>query len=156
MPIPSQVQKIVKFRRFLLAEIAGLSTGQLNDIPAGFNNNIIWNLGHILATTQAICYRRAGQPVKIDEHYFVPFLSNTKPGRPIDEEGVAVISGLLISTMHALQSDYERRHFDNYTPSENIQRVYGIELHTIDDAIDFLLYHDGYHAAKISTLKQLV
>ena len=128
----TQLDKIIIFRQFLLNGIDGLSAKQMNDIPAGFSNNIIWNLGHILAATQAICYR------------------------PIGEEEVAVISGLLISTMHALQSDYERRHFDNYTPSENIQRVYGIELHTIDDAIDFLLYHDGYHAGKISTLKQLV
>jgi hypothetical protein len=152
----SKLDKIIQFRRFLLNELAGLSAGELNHIPAGSNNNIIWNLGHILATTQAVCYRRAGQPVKIDEQYFLPFLTNTKPGSFISQEEASIISGLLISTVHTLKSDYERRHFDNYTASENILGIYGIELHTIDDAIDFLLYHDGYHAAKIHSLKQLV
>ncbi len=152
----TELDKIIIFRQFLLGEIAGLSAGQLNEIPAGLHNNIIWNLGHILAATQAICYRRASQPVKIDEQYFIPFLPNTKPDGFVGKDDIASISGLLISTMHTLQTDYANGHFDNYTPSENIQRVYGIELRTIDDAIEFLLYHDGYHAGKISVLKQLV
>lgn len=151
-----KLDKIIQFRRFLLNEIRGLSAPQLNHTPPGCNNNIIWNLGHILAATQAICYRRAGQPVKIGEHYFLPFLTNTKPGNFIDEHRVAEIGELLISTLQTLQSDYEQGHFNNYTASENIRGIYGIELHTIDDAIDFLLYHDGYHAAKIHSLKQLV
>ena len=148
--------KIIKFRRFLLNDIAGLSARQLNEIPAGLPNNIIWNLGHILAASQAVCYGRAGQPVKIDGQYFLPFLTNTKPQGFIGEKAAAMIGGLLISTMHTLQSDYGHGHFDRYTASENIRGIYGIELRTIDDAIDFLLYHDGYHAAKINTIKKLV
>jgi hypothetical protein len=152
----SQLNKITLFRQFVLKEISGLSIEQLNAIPSGFNNNIIWNLGHILAATQAICYRRAGQPVVIDEQYFLPFLTNTKPGNSIGQEDAHIICELLESTVAILQHDYDRRHFSNYTMSENIQAIYGIELRTIDDAIDFLLYHDGYHAAKINMIKQLV
>ena len=152
----SQLNKITLFRQFLIKEISSLSIEQLNAVPAGCNNNIIWNLGHILAATQAICYRRAGQAIVIDEPYFLPFLTNTKPGNFMDQEQASTICTLLESTVTTLAHDYHRGHFSNYTMSENIQGIYGIELRTIEDAIDFLLYHDGYHAAKINTLKQLV
>lgn len=152
----SQLSKLSLFRRFLVKDVSGLSIEQLNAIPQGFNNNIIWNLGHILAATQAICYRRAGQHVLIDEPYFLPFLTNTRPVLFINREAANTICALLDSTVGTLANDYDRGHFSNYTPSENIQGVYGIVLRTIDDAIDFLLYHDGYHAAKINTLKHLV
>lgn len=152
----SQLEKIALFRKYLLKDISGLSIERLNTIPPGFNNNIIWNLGHILSATQAICYRRAGQPIVIDDMYFLPFLTNTKPDNFISHEEAGTICQLLESTVATLKYDYGRAHFSNYTMSENIRGIYGIELKTIEDAIDFLLYHDGYHAAKINVIKQLV
>jgi hypothetical protein len=32
------------------------------------------------------------------------------------------------------------------TPSPNIIKVYEIEIKGIDDALEFLLYHEGYHS----------
>ena len=37
----NQLAKIRNFRRFLLDQIASLTTAQLNKIPAGYNNNVI-------------------------------------------------------------------------------------------------------------------
>ncbi|MEO8412639.1 MAG: DinB family protein [Ginsengibacter sp.] len=151
-----QSQKIKKFRLFLLNQISSLTTEQLNVIPRGFNNNIIWNLGHLVSSAQIICYRRAGLPISIDEKFLTPFLPNTKPGKFISNEEIEILKELLISTIDCLQSDYENKIFDNYTKSENIERYYGVELLTIDDALDFLLYHEGFHSGRIIALKQLV
>ena len=53
--------EIIKLPRVhLLDVVKDLSIEQLNHIPDGFNNNIIWNLAHIVATQQNICYKRAG------------------------------------------------------------------------------------------------
>jgi len=40
-----RIEKIKRFREFLLAQMKGLTTEELNKIPAGYNNNIIWNIG---------------------------------------------------------------------------------------------------------------
>ncbi|WP_407635809.1 DinB family protein [Solitalea canadensis] len=33
---------------------------QLNKVPAGFNNNLIWNIGHEIVAQQALIYKSSG------------------------------------------------------------------------------------------------
>jgi hypothetical protein len=40
-----QIDTLKKVRAVLLEGIKDLTTEQLNKIPQGYNNNIIWNLG---------------------------------------------------------------------------------------------------------------
>ena len=61
-----------------------------------------------------------------------------------------------INTIVQLQTDYERKIFSDYTTSPNILRVYGVALRNIEDAFEFLLYHDGVHSGAIMSLKNLV
>ena len=115
-----------------------------------------WNLGHLVSATQAICYKRAGLPVTIDDKYFSPFLPTTKPGNFINSEEIDNIKKLLISTIDTLNTDLESNLFGNYTKSERIEQVYGIDVSNIDDAIEFLLYHEGFHSGYIVGLIRLV
>lgn len=151
-----QIDKIRKFRLFVLKQISALTTEQLNFIPPGYNNNVIWNVGHIVATTQALCYKRAGLPCTISDHYVGPFLPTTKPDRVISEEEIVVIKDLLMTTLDTLELDLTRDIFKNYTPSERIKEVYGIDIVTVDDAIDFLVYHDGFHSGYIISLLRFI
>ena len=48
-------------RKNLLNSIKDLSIDELTKIPNGFNNNIIWNAGHNLATQQLLVYKLSGQ-----------------------------------------------------------------------------------------------
>ncbi len=43
------IDYIKKARYYLLDGIKDLSADQLNQIPEGFNNNILWNLAHMVA-----------------------------------------------------------------------------------------------------------
>ena len=55
------VFKYIRRNRELFLELVNsLSIEQLNKIPEGFNNNIAWNFGHIVVTTQTLCYVRSG------------------------------------------------------------------------------------------------
>ena len=151
-----KIENIKKYRLFILKQISSLTSAQLNSVPKGYNNNIIWNLGHLVSALQAICYKRAGLAITIDDKYVTPFLPNTQPDNFINSEQIEVIKELLISTIDTLQTDFENKIFGNYTKSENIERVYGIELNNIDEAIDFLLYHEGFHSGYILGLIHLV
>ena len=152
----TRLDQIKKLRLFLLKEVDQLDEGQLNKIPAGFNNNIIWNMAHMVAALQVICYRRADVPLTIGDNYISPFLTNTKPGSYINRGEIEIIKGLLISTVDTLQIDYAKNIFTHYTPSPNVLKMYNISLDSIEDAIVFLHFHDGFHIGQILSLKHLV
>ncbi|WP_353938893.1 DinB family protein [uncultured Chryseobacterium sp.] len=47
-------------RRIYLSYFENYSLDQLNKIPNGFNNNLIWHIGHIIVTQQKLIYRGSG------------------------------------------------------------------------------------------------
>ena len=151
-----RIEKIKKFRQFLLAQVTGLTTEQLNKIPEGYNNNIIWNVAHLICASQSLCYLRAGQSITVHDKHFSPYRTNTRPSAFIDEQEIETIKTMFISSIDELQVDFDKKIFDNYSPSENILKVYGIELNNIEDALEFLLYHEGFHSGYIISLIHLV
>ena len=54
-------------RKIYLKLIESYSIEQLNKIPEGFSNNLIWNLGHIIVSQQGLVYRLSGLPVNVSE-----------------------------------------------------------------------------------------
>ena len=52
-----------KTRQNVLRLIDGMGPEQLNKIPEGHSNNIIWHVGHILATQQLLTYGLSGSEI---------------------------------------------------------------------------------------------
>ena len=63
---------------------------------------------------------------------------------------------MLISSVDRLRVDLDNNAFVNYTPSIMIPKVYGFEVNNIEEALEYLLYHEGYHSGCILSLKRLV
>ena len=137
----------------MLEGISALSLEQLNHIPAGFNNNIIWNLGHMVAAQQGVCYARAGLNKIISDEFFMSFKPDTKPERFYDAAEFDNIKSLMFSTLDQLAVDLEQHIFDDY---KTWVPRYGVEITSIDDALRFLPFHDGLHSGYIMSLKKLV
>ncbi|MFC5269284.1 DinB family protein [Adhaeribacter terreus] len=149
-----QLETIRKTRTALLALLEGLTVEELNEIPAGFNNNIIWNVAHLTAAQQGVCYFRAGlkMPV-IDEAYFKAYKPESKPERNVSAEEVEAIKALLFSTLDQLEADYQQNLFTNYTPWTT---RYGVDIKNIDEAISFIPFHEGLHLGYITALKRVI
>ena len=143
------IDTVQKIRLFLLDAVKDLSAIELNEVPAGFNNNIIWNLAHLVAAQQGICYLRSGVHPVVDEKYLIPY----RPGEFIDEDEIDIIKSLLLSSLEQLETNVNANLFVNYTPWTT---RYGVELSNIDEALEFLPFHEGYHAGCITALKRLV
>lgn len=148
-----QIENIKKIRAFLLEGIKDLTTEQLNKVPEGFNNNIIWNLGHLIAAQQGMCYRRANLAPHISDDFWERFRSGTKPRGDLDAGEIADIKTMFVDTTDLLDTDYQGDIFGNYTPWTT---RYGVEISNIDDALKFLLFHEGLHSGAITTMKRLV
>jgi hypothetical protein len=148
-----QIENLKKVRAFLLESIKELTTEQWNKIPAGFNNNIAWNVGHLVAAQQGICYKRANLTPHITDEFWEQFRSGSKPGVDLSVDDISDLKGLFLSTMDQLDADYNDQIFGNYTAWST---RYGVEIGSIEDALKFLPYHEGLHAGVISAMRKLV
>jgi hypothetical protein len=149
----NQIETIKKVRTFLLASIKDLTAGQLNKIPAGFNNNIIWNLGHMVAAQQGICYKRAGLQAMISDEFWEKYRSGSKPEGIVDEAEIDYIKQVFFTSLDQLNADYDKDIFSGYTAWTT---RYDVEIANIDDALSFVPFHEGLHSGVIGTLRKLV
>lgn len=148
-----QIESYRATRKFLLNIVKGLSIEELNKVPEGFNNNIIWNMSHLVASQQGVCYKRAGLKLIVDENFFEAYKQDTKPGPFIGENEVEQTKELLLSTIDQFETDYKSNLFAHYPAW--VTR-YGVELRSIDDALTFLPFHEGLHLGYIMALKRVI
>ncbi|MFD2583756.1 DinB family protein [Pedobacter vanadiisoli] len=147
------IVQIKKTRAFILELVKNLSTEQLNKVPTGFSNNIIWNIAHLTAAQQNLCYIRSGLPVTVEDKYFSPFLSGTKPVKFIEKEEIILIFDVLLNSIDRLATDYTNGIFVSFDPWD---KRYGMKLNSIEDAVNFVPFHEGMHIGYIMALKKLV
>ena len=141
-----------KTRGFYKIYLDKLSLEDLNKIPEGFRNNIIWNIGHIVVTEQLLLYRLSGLPTMVSEEMIEKYKKDTKPVGFVTQDEVDEISELLFSTIKQTQEDYNNNKFVNY--QEYTVSTTGSTLKNIDDAINFALFHEGMHLGYILALKK--
>ncbi|MBK0382603.1 DinB family protein [Pedobacter sp. SD-b] len=142
-----------KTRLFLLDYIKDLSTDQLNQIPQGFNNNIIWNITHLIATHQGVCYVRSGHQLRVDEMIYNNYKNGTLPQPFVNSHQIENVKELLISSIDVLEKDYNEGLFEKYISWTTRTDV---ALKSIEESINFLLWHDGLHLGVIMAMKKLV
>jgi uncharacterized damage-inducible protein DinB len=150
----SQRIDIIKQPRLKTLEaIEALSLDQLNTMLPGFNNNLIWNLGHMVATQHGVIYKRAGLDLPIDETFFDTYKPGTRPERLYTAADLEQIKSLFISTLDNMETDLQTNRFGNY-PQWTTR--YGAEIHNIDEAVAFLPFHDGLHIGVITAMMKMV
>ena len=148
-----QIEILRKTRSNLLEQIKDLSNEQFNQVPEGFNNNIIWNLGHMIATQQGMSYRRAGLPTFITDEFWEKYRTGSKPDGLAGEKEIAQIKDLLFTTLDKFEDDYDKKIFGNYTAWSTRS---GVTMTSIEDSLRFLPYHEGLHSGTIIAIKKVV
>lgn len=147
------LENIRKFRTYVIDHVKDLSLEKLNKIPQGFNNNIIWNIGHLVAAQQSICYLKGGLESPLQRSSYEAFMPGTRPEHFFDSDEEDQIKVLLVTSVDLLQKDVELDYFDSFVPWTN---RYGITLNSIEDAIAYLHFHDGLHIGAIMSIRKLI
>ncbi|WP_199121122.1 DinB family protein [Pedobacter sp. ASV28] len=131
-------------RKALLNLVENLSTEQLNKIPVGFNNNLAWQIGHLVVSQQILCYRLSNNELLIDLNLVDKYKNGSKPAHFITSEEITLLKSYLMSTIDQLEDDLATDKFAHYTPY-TISTYKGYQLERIEDAIKFIVSHDGLH-----------
>lgn len=131
------------------------SLAELNAIPIGFNNNIIWNIAHIVATTDILFYSLQGLSAKLDPTFIDQFRKGSKPSKFIEQTEVEDIQHMLNTQYDWLEKDVIDGHLSN-TLAKPYLTSYGFELCTLNDIIRFNQVHEALHFGVIMSLRKFI
>jgi hypothetical protein len=146
-----ETQKTI--RQILLNILDNYSLEQLNKIPQGFNNNIIWNVAHCLAVQQALVYKLSGLPVMVSKEFILKYSKGAKPEDNVSQEEVDEIKTLLSTTLHQTQQDYSDALFVNF---HEYTTSLGNTIRDINEALEFNNYHEGIHTGVIMSIRKFI
>lgn len=149
----NQLKIIKNHREIILSLIADLTQEQLCEIPNGFKNNIIWNVGHILVTQQMLTYGLSNLPYRIDKELVDKYRKSSIALTNISVDEISQIKELFLTTLDSLESDLNQNKFVNFN---YYKTSFGIELTSIEDCIPFMAYHEGIHLGIILSMKKLI
>jgi hypothetical protein len=147
MDITAQIETLKNQRSNLLLQLSSLSNDELTFIPEGSNNNILWNLGHILVIPQYHFYVAKGYSPNVELYYIQNYMSGTRPNPTDITKEYNVIKELLLPTLDTLKLDFEEEKFNDFKAFGNLEFI---------ETLEFLTKHEANHIAKINQfLKQL-
>ena len=145
---------LLAIRKKVVSEVKELGLEQLNKIPKGFNNNILWNIGHVLVVHQLLAYRLSGLPILLDESLVDLFGKGSKPQEKYNNDMLDKLTRLLTCTVNDLEQDYKSGIFNSYKPYTI--HTFNVELQSIEEAIQFITIHDATHFGYLLALKKAV
>ena len=151
--ITTELEIFKATRKNLVDLISGYSLDQLNDIPTGFNNNLMWNFGHVIVTQQLLIYNLSGLKMYADNELIKAYRKGSKPSNFIEKAEYDELMELAVSTVEDLEKDYLDelfREYKIYTTS------YNITLSSVEQAISFNNVHEAMHLGTCLALKKFV
>lgn len=140
-------------RNVFLSFLNDYSVEQLNKIPPGFNNNLIWNIGHIVVIQQMIVYGLSGLPMLVSDEMVRKYKKGTRPETDISAEEIEEIKSLLFSTIKQTMIDFENGVFQNYSEYTTGS---GFHLSSAKDAMEFNNCHEGMHLGMMLSLRKFI
>ena len=141
----------IKNRTILNTFFEKCSLEELNKVPIGFNNNIIWNLAHVIVTQQLLVYGLSGLPMMANDELVAKYRKGTKVEGDVAQNEVDEIKNLLFSTLEQTRKDYENgvfKTYNEYTTSTNSTMA------NVEEAIAFNNFHEGIHLGYVLALKR--
>lgn len=144
---------LTQSRQLILKHIEHLTLHQLNKIPKGFNNNIVWNVAHLVVTHQILCYKFANVSCLLNDDFINTYKKGTKPTRQVTQKEWEYIIEKFTSLPVQFKKDFNDTKFISYTEYTTSM---GVTLCNINDAIIYNTHHEGIHLGTILQLKKLV
>jgi hypothetical protein len=140
-------------RNNVLKLIENLDLAQLNKIPTGFNNNLAWNLGHIVVTQQLLCYGLSKLPMEMDNEFIGKYRKDSKPEGEITQADLDFMKNKMIVLADKMEDDYGNGIFKEY---KEYTTSYNATLSSVEDGIIFNNMHEAMHFGFMIALKKLV
>lgn len=152
-----QMESIFKIwktgRKLYLEYFDKYTLNQLNKVPDGFSNNLIWIIGHIVVAQQALIYKTSDLQGYISKELFQLYKPGTQPTGNALENEAQELKGLLISLVEQTEMDFSDGKFVKF--NERMTGT-GFYLSSLKDALEFNNYHEGLHLGYMMNIRKFV
>ncbi len=139
-------------RGYMKIRIEGLSEDQLRAVPKGAENNVLWNVGHIVLSNYRLIYRPTGVPVPLPSTWEGWFLPGTSPNDwGSNGPSVAEVLEQFETQVDRIATDHANGLFQTY---KSFQLKSGSSLGSVEEALAFNLMHEGIHIGAIIALRR--
>ncbi|MFT5168066.1 MAG: hypothetical protein ACI8P3_003305 [Saprospiraceae bacterium] len=149
----SSLTTLLATRNNILNIINQYDKEQLNHIPEGFNNNLVWNLGHVIVTQQLLCYKPSSAEIRIDPSLIDKYRKGSKPEGVVSDDEILQLKNYAFSTVRQMEDDYNNDLFETYN---EYTTSFGVTIDSIESAMAFNNVHEGMHYGYILALRKLV
>lgn len=140
-------------RKVLSQFLRNYTLEQLNTIPEGFKNNMIWNIGHIIVVQQLLVYNLSGLPTLVSDEMIQKYKKGSKPEADVTQEEVDHIQSLLLATIDQTEIDFNNSVFNDY---QEYTTMSGYTIKSAQDAMAFNYYHEGMHTGIIMGIRKFI
>ena len=148
-----QFDVLRKSRALVIKELDGLTVDQIHAIPAGFKNNIAWNIAHLVVTQQLLHYKLSGLNCLCPDELIEAHKKGTAPTTNFTAEEFDEVKELLLGLPDTLEEDFEAGIFENFNEYPTST---GFVINSIETAIAFNNFHEGIHYGIIRSIKKFV
>lgn len=129
------------------------SLEQLNKIPDGFSNNLIWNIAHVVVTQQLLVYKLSGLQMIVSDEMIEKYKKGTRAEHISAQAEVDAIKSLLFTSIEKTKEDYNNQVFKNF---QEYPTSTGFVLRNVEDAIVFNNFHEGLHIGIMMSIRKFI
>ncbi len=138
-------------RRLLVDLLQAHTLEQVNRIPPGFSNNLIWNAAHLAPSLHSVVFRRnntSDQEMAVMAYYppsadqIAAYSKGTRPAGDVDR---AFVDRVCAQLLDQTWFDIVRPEFlvaDRYT---DWTTMWGVELKSAAEGLAYINMHEGMH-----------
>ncbi|MCB9222774.1 MAG: DinB family protein [Crocinitomicaceae bacterium] len=139
-------------RHNTLEVVKNLSLEQVNEIPDGFTGNIVWHVGHMVATHRGLVYQLNGAPGEFEKEFVLKYKKGSVPEAAISQQEWDFILGKLISQIAELEKDLANPEL--WKPTTEYTTSYNYTITTLDEALRFSNVHQALHLGYIMAMRR--
>jgi uncharacterized damage-inducible protein DinB len=140
------------YRRITIKLLDSVSEKEADEMPKGFKNTIRWHLGHIYIAHENIIFGMAGEQPQMPEGFVDWFSGGTKPEDWSSEPpSLQELREVLSSQVERIEQKLTGRLQDE--PVNPFEIPNQITFTTLEEIVNFAMYHEGQHSGLIKGIK---
>ncbi|UOF89466.1 DinB family protein [Fodinisporobacter ferrooxydans] len=150
------LKQLVHARKSLLRMVQSIPEDVIDIQPAGFNNTIRWNVGHILVVAEYYVLGKTGHEAQLPKEYVTFFGNGTKPSDWTGEPpSFATLIQQLEDQLSRIQTALSGR-LDEALANPVPLGSTGLQFETYGEVLNLGIYHEGNHTGFINALRRVV